>query len=187
MTAPGPDPARVDTVAAAVLARPPRAGTVRVLAIDGRSGAGKSTFARAAAARLAAPLVQMELMYPGWDGLDAGIEILVDRVLVPVSEGRPATVPQWDYARGAWGDPLPLAPSDLLVVEGVGAGARRPAGFASLLVWLELEAPARRARALARDADAYRPHWERWAQQEDSLLARERTWERADLLVTTAS
>ena len=55
------------------------------------------------------------------------------------------------------------------------------------LVWLELEAPARRARALARDADVYRPHWERWAQQEDSLLARERTWERADLLVTTAS
>lgn len=187
MTAPEADLALVGRVADELLARPPRAGSARVLAIDGRSGAGKSTFGQAVAARLAAPLVQMEFLYPGWDGLEAGIGILVDEVLIPVSQGRPASVPQWDYAAGTWGEPVALAPAAAVVVEGVGCGDRRAAAFASLLVWLELDAASRRARALARDAEMYRPHWDSWARQEDALLARERTWERADLVVATAS
>ena len=45
----------------------------------------------------------------------------------------------------------------------------------------------RRARALARDGAVYAPHWDRWAAQEDALLARERTSERADVELDTAA
>ncbi|MDX6569532.1 MAG: hypothetical protein QOH15_2110, partial [Gaiellales bacterium] len=38
-------------------AEPPRAGATRVIAIDGRAGAGKSTLAGRLAARIDAPIV----------------------------------------------------------------------------------------------------------------------------------
>ena len=74
----------------------------------------------------------------------------------------------------------------LLIVEGVGAGARDVAPFTSLLVWLELDAPARRQRALARDGAATAAQLRRWAALEDAYLARERPRERADLVIDAA-
>jgi hypothetical protein len=38
---------------------------------------------------------------------------------------------------------------------------------------------------IARDGEAYRPHWERWAAQERAHFAAEGTRERADLRLRT--
>lgn len=174
----------VERVRAALAAAPARAGTTKVVAIDGRSGAGKSTVSAALAAALDAPIVDLEYLYPGWDGLEAGVDVLVSAVLEPLVAGREAIpVPRWDYAAHAWGDPLPLTAPEVLIVEGVGSGDRRATPFVSVLVWVELDEATRYARAIARDADVYRPHWERWASQERVLLDRERTPERADVVI----
>jgi uridine kinase len=164
-------------------AAPPRAGRTRVVAIDGRSGSGKSSLSGRLAERLDAPIVQLEQLYPGWDGLQAGVDLLVEAVLVPLSAGRVAQVPRYDWLVERFIEPWPLEPPDMLIVEGVGAGARAAATFASLLVWLELAADLRRERALARDGDVFRPHWSQWAAQEEVLLAREQTPARADVVV----
>jgi uridine kinase len=177
----------IEQLADALAAAPPRAGATRVLAIDGRAGAGKTTLAGALAARLGAPIVDLELIYPGWDGLEAGIALLVSDVLEPFAAGRPARVPRYDWARGGFGEPWLLEPPPLAIVEGVGAGATAVEPFTSLLVWVELDAATRRERALARDGELFRPHWERWAAQEDALLARERTPERAALTYSSPS
>lgn len=174
----------VERVRAALAAAPVRAGATKVVAIDGRSGAGKSTVSAALAAALDAPIVDLEYLYPGWDGLEAGVDVLVSSVLRPLAAGRTTVaVPRWDYAADAWGEPLSLAVPGTVIVEGVGAGDRRATPFVSVLVWVELDDETRYARAIARDADVYRPHWERWAAQERALLARERTPERADVVV----
>jgi len=162
---------------------PPRAGATKVLAVDGRSGAGKSTVAAELAGALGAPVVDLEYVYPGWDGLEAGIDLLVSDVLRPLAAGDTAQVPRWDYAADGWGAPLAVPPGEVVVVEGVGAGDRRAAPFVSVLVWVELDDATRHARAIARDAEVYRPHWERWAAQERAMLARERTAARADVVV----
>jgi hypothetical protein len=69
------------------------------------------------------------------------------------------------------------------VVEGVGCGARACAPYLSLLVWVEAPRDVRFARGIARDGEAYRPHWERWARQEQALFAAEGTRERADVII----
>lgn len=184
MNVPVPSAEDVARVVAGLDGAQPRAGTTTILAIDGRSGAGKTTLAGAVAATLGAPVVTTEFMYPGWNGLEAGVDVLLTELLEPLAAGRPVLVPQWDYARGGWGTPLQVEPAPIMVVEGVGTGARRIAPYVSLLVWVQLDDETRRTRAFARDAEIYRPHWERWADQEDAMLRRERTIERADVVVT---
>jgi uridine kinase len=164
-------------------AAPPHAADTRVIAIDGRSGSGKTALAGQLAIRIDAPIVQLEQIYPGWDGLQAGIDLLVEAVLVPLSAGQVAQVPRYDWLVHRFIEPWPLEPPPILIVEGVGAGARAAATFTSLLVWLELAADLREQRALARDGDVFRPYWSQWAAQEDVLLAREQTPARAGIVV----
>jgi hypothetical protein len=166
-----------------LLSGPARAGRTRVIAVDGRSGAGKTSLAAALRDELAAPVVTLEDLYGGWDGLERGIGLLVSEVLAPLAAGRTAAVPRYDWAAGGWGEPWPLEPPPLLVVEGVGAGARPAAAYASVLIWVEAATSVRRKRAVARDGDTFAPYWDAWAAQEDALLARERTPDHADLVV----
>jgi uridine kinase len=173
----------VALIADAVRGSAPQAGRTRVVAIDGRSGAGKTSLAAGLRERLRAPVVSVEDLYGGWDGLERGIDLLVASVLVPLAAGQVAQVPQYDWVRGEWGDPVTLEPPAVLIVEGVGAGARRAAAYVSVLVWLEVPAEIRKDRALARDGDTFAPHWDQWAAQEDLMLAREHTHARADLTV----
>jgi uridine kinase len=164
---------------------PARAGRTRVLAIDGRSGAGKTRLAAELSAELGAAVVSLEDFYDGWDGLDRGIGVLVSEVLEPLAAGRTVRVPRYDWVARTWGEPVVLEPPEVLIVEGVGAGARRAAAFESLLVWLEAPAAVRKQRALGRDGETFAPYWDMWAAQEEAMLARERTQERADVVLRT--
>jgi uridine kinase len=161
----------------------PRAGATRVVAIDGRSGAGKTSLAETIGGQLNAPVVSLEGLYGGWDGLERGIDLLVSEVLEPLAGGRAARVPRYDWVAGEWASPVVMQPPSVLIVEGVGAGARRAASFESLLVWLEVPTPVRKGRALGRDGETFAPYWDQWAAQEDLMLTRERTPDRADVLI----
>jgi uridine kinase len=175
----------VGRVGVAVRSAVARAGGTRVVAIDGRSGAGKTRFASELSGELGARVVSLEDLYGGWDGLERGIGVLVSEVLEPLAAGRAARVPRYDWEARAWAEPTVLEPPGVLIVEGVGAGARRAAAFESLLVWLEAPTAVRKQRALARDGETFAPYWDMWAAQEDAMLARERTPERAGLVIGT--
>jgi uridine kinase len=174
-------------VAAAARGAVPRNGRTRVVAIDGRSGAGKTVLAAGLQPQLGAPVVALEDLYGGWDGLKRGIDLLVSEVLEPLDGGRAARVPRYDWVAGEWAEPAVLEPPETLIVEGVGAGARRAAAFESLLVWVEVTAPTRKKRALDRDGETFAPYWDQWATQEDLMLAREHTPDRADIIIRPAS
>ena len=165
----------------------PKAGRTCVIAVDGRSGAGKTSLAAALRAELGAPVVALEDLYGGWDGLERGVNLLVSEVLEPLSAGRAARVPRYDWGAAAWGSPWALEPPGVLIVEGAGAGARRAGAYESVLVWIEGPASVRKRRALDRDGETFAPHWDMWAAQEDAMLARERTPERADIVVDSTT
>jgi len=161
----------------------------RVIALDGPSGSGKTRLAAELAAFLRGrgtpvTVVAMDDLYPGWHGLEAGVTRLVEGVLKPFADGAAAvTVRRWDWMHDREGEWSPLEVADLLVVEGVGCGARVCARYVSLLAWVEAPEPVRRARALARDGLTYAPHWEVWAAQELAHFRREGTRERCQVEV----
>lgn len=183
-----PDPAHVARVLTALGAptdAPARCGAVRVVAIDGPSGSGKTSLARGVGAALAAPVVHMDRIYPGWDGLAASVGLLVEQVLAPLSRGEAAAYRLWDWERGSWDGVRAVPRADVIIVEGCGSSVRPAGDYAAVRVWVEAPREERRRRGLARDGEAYRPHWEEWAAQESVLYARDGTRSRADVVITT--
>ncbi|MFE4545190.1 aminodeoxychorismate synthase component I [Arthrobacter sp. NPDC056727] len=146
-----------------------------IIAIDGRSGAGKTTLAIELAARLRnhhkVSLFHLEDIYPGWDGLSAGIERYVETVLVPLRRGEAATWVSWDWENHCDGGPRVTLPAEIVIVEGVGAAAAPAWPLLDAVIWADSPDGERRTRALERDGDTYEPFWDQWASQEDELLA----------------
>lgn len=186
MSRDGREPERFAALAARALAAPASAGATRVVAVDGPSGSGKTTLAARLAHALDAPVVHLDDIYPGWDGLGEGMARLVDWILEPLARGGTARYRRYDWARSAYAEWHDVPASGVLVVEGVGSGCRAAAPYLALLAWIEAPLELRMARGVARDGEAYRPHWERWARQETELFAAEDTRGRADVLIDGA-
>ena len=158
-----------------------------IIAIDGRSGAGKTTLAIELAARLRnhhkVSLFHLEDIYPGWNGLAAGVERYVTTVLAPLRRGEPATWVSWDWERHYDGDTRVTLPAEIVIVEGVGAAAAAARPLLDAVIWADSPDNERRTRALERDGETYGPYWDQWAAQEAELLSADNVREDADVRV----
>ena len=145
-----------------------------IIAIDGRSGAGKTTLAIELAARLRnhhkVALFHLEDIYPGWNGLAAGIERYISTVLTPLSHGERATWTSWDWEKHYDGDTRVTLPAEIVIIEGVGAASAGARPLLSAVIWADSPDDVRRTRALDRDGGTYEPFWDQWAAQEDAWL-----------------
>lgn len=148
-----------------------------VVLIDGCSGAGKSSLAARVAARwpLAGrvQVVALDSLYPGWDGLDDGVGRALEWILRPHGRGLLGTWRRWDWEKSAEAESHAIDPALGVIVEGSGLITPATAALADVRVWVEAAEAARKSRALARDGDTYRPHWDRWAAQERQHITRD--------------
>jgi uridine kinase len=170
---------------------PPRLGDVRLVAVDGPSGAGKTWFALRLAKELDAPVVHTDDLVDGWDDQFTFWDRLEEQVLGPLRRGQAASYRRYQWHRGAF-DPVPvrLEPAPVVIVEGVSSARRVLRPELSLAVFVVAPALLRLARALARDGDdslAFRAYLERWRVAEDRHFAEDRTAEQADLVVDGAA
>ena len=154
-----------------------------VVLIDGRSGSGKTSLARTLVARWPlrgrVQLVALDSLYPGWDGLADGVEAARELILRPHSRGLIGVWERWDWELSAPAEAHAVDPSLPLIVEGSGLLTASTARLGDVRVWLESPPQSRMRRALQRDGETYRPHWARWAEQEDRHLARDEPTNRA--------
>ena len=181
----GADPGDVASLMALVEDAESRCGTTTVVAIDGLSGSGKSSLADAVARHFEAPIVHMDDLYPGWDGLAVAVDLVTTQVLEPLARGERAAYRRWDWHRSRWAETVPVPDAPVLVLEGCGCSVRPAGDYAAVRVWVEAAAEVRKDRGIARDGAAYAPHWDRWMAQERALFAADGTRERAHLVIDT--
>jgi cytidylate kinase len=155
-----------------------------IIAVDGHSGSGTSYFARRLAVELGAALVNTDDFVPGWDGLEASIDLLEEWILKPLSRAESARWQRfdWDLMRTAeWVD---VESSSVLIVEGSGVGYKKLAEYYSYLVWVNADDSLRLNHLPQRfDGEMYRPFVEAWARQERALRIGDDVAARADLVV----
>lgn len=185
-----PNEGHVAAVVALALAAESPCGPV-VVALDGPSGAGKTTLARgvesALSERGAVAVLHLDLLYPGWDGLAQAPGLLTTHVLEPLARGEHAAYPVWSWVRDEWAGTREVPRCDYLVVEGCGSSVGPARAYAAVAVFVDADPALRMRRGLDRDGETYRPHWQRWADQEAALFAADGTRERADLVLDTST
>ena len=104
-------------------------------------------------------------------------------MLAPLHRGEPAKWVSWDWNAHFDGDTRTTQPAEIVLVEGVGAGARAARPFLDAVIWADSPEQDRRSRALARDGERYEPFWDGWAAQEQGWLAEDDVPARADVRV----
>jgi hypothetical protein len=175
-------------VVAGLLAGSPRLGRVRMLAVDGPSGAGKTTVTACIARLLAAGGARVAVVptdhFATWADPVSWWPRLVAGVLTPLCDGRPGEYRLLDWPGGTprLGGLVTVPVPDVLIVEGVSAGRAAVREYLTLLAWVELaDADLRLARTIARDGEGSRADLSAWQRFERGWFAADGTRAAADV------
>jgi uridine kinase len=173
-----------DELAARILTLP---GDVRLVAVDGCGGAGKSTFAAGLSAALGGcPIVHTD-DFASWDEPLEWWPRMLTEVLEPLARGERATFRRYDWEARRLGDELVVEPEPVVIVEGVSASRSEWARLLAFSIWVETPRRLRLQRGLDRDGSDFLEQWEVWMAAEDAYVARDRPDVRADVVVDGTS
>ncbi|MEY9211147.1 nucleoside/nucleotide kinase family protein [Thermobifida halotolerans] len=176
------------SLAQAARLRPPLAGGVRVVAIEGRSGAGTTVLADALAAETGWPVFHMDEVCSERTGPAASVELLALWVVMPLLNGADPRWRRYDRKLGRPAEWHSIPVVDGLIVEGCGCGAAEIRPYLSTLVWVDTPDGVRHQCPDAQDdAAGHAPHRATRARQEESFYAEHSPWEYADVVVDGAA
>jgi uridine kinase len=169
-----------------------------LVALDGRSAAGKSTLAQQVAARTAALVIDGDDFYRG--GNDAfwrarspaeKVDLVIDwrrqrALLTKLRQGEPARWQPYDWEAddGRLGAEVQVGPAAVVLLDGAYSARPELADLFALRALLNVPRPVRRERLLRREGEPYRAEWEaRWAEAEDLYFERLMPPESFDLVL----
>ncbi|MCX5260468.1 hypothetical protein OOK27_41075 [Streptomyces canus] len=162
---------------------PPSCGPVRLIAVDGHAGSGKSTFAGHLADALGgAPVLHLDDI-ASHDELFDWTGRLLSEVITPLGHGETAHYAVYDWQARRFGPSRALPPAPVILLEGVGAGRRALRPHLARLLWMELPHEESWARGRSRDGAELREFWEEWVAAEQRHFAEDPSRPFADLLV----
>lgn len=176
----------LDTVRRLRDASPDVTGRPRVIAVDGRGGAGKTMLAeRLCAAVPASAVVHTDDVAWNHACFDWGA-LLVEHVLEPLCRGEAVDFrPDAWVAHGRPGSIVVPAGADVVWVEGSGVIRAELAPWLDASVWMQGDLDEQERLLAARDGDSpeQREHVAGWLREEVPFMARERPWAHATLIV----
>ena len=181
-------------------------GAPLVIALDGRSGVGKSTIASQLAVVLPATIIPTddffaaELTSADWDARSPSERArdaidwqrLRRLVIEPLRAGEPAIWYPFDFAAGERADgsyamspePVRREPASVIILDGAYSSRPELANLVDCAILVEAPAETRRERLALREADAFLEAWHtRWDAAEEYYFTEVRPRESFDVVV----
>ena len=174
-----------------------------VVALDGRSGTGKSTLAEWMAGQLGGIRIDQDDFYAGgelndwqrltpWEKADRVIDWrrVRDEVLLPLRQGRAASWRpfDWDTMTGLASETIIAPPSRLVVLDGAYSARPELADLIDLSILVTLDDAVRRERLRQREGEDLVSGWHAvWDEAEDYYFGIVRPPEAFDLVISRPS
>lgn len=164
-----------------------RSAGVRLVAVDGHGGAGKSTFAErlASAADGRAFIVHTD-DFASWDNPINWWPQLLERVIKPLAAGETGRFQRYDWASGRLAEWIIVPRMPIVVIEGVSSSRAEWRHYLSFAIWIETSRDTCLKRGLQRDGDEMLAQWEQWMAAEEEHFRRDGARDRADLFVESS-
>ncbi len=167
---------------------------VTVIAVDGRGGSGKTTFANQLAKHIGAQIVHTD-DFANWENKFNWTDEFISRIIEPIQNG----TERLTYPRSRWAINKPRGPivnqrvKPILVIEGVGATRSELRDFISYAIFFDATLERCYQGRIERErANPYYPHltemqkmqkWHTWVDEENIFFAKERPKEKADVIL----
>ncbi|MEI6811308.1 MAG: hypothetical protein WCK72_00865 [Actinomycetes bacterium] len=169
---------------------PPRCGTTRVIAIDGRAGAGKTTLAHelflAFSTQMHVSVLGMDEIYHGWDdALGNSLKHTLSSLLEDLGQNSASQVPIYNWSSACLDSARIINPCDLLILEGVGSAQQIVREFTLATIWLDIDPSIGLQRVIDRDGELISSQMQRWQQEEVRHFSHDKTRENADFVLST--
>jgi uridine kinase len=142
-------------------------GPVRLVAIDGPGGAGKSTFASRLSRALDAASVVHTDDFASTDNPVKWWPRLLEQVIQPLAAGRRARYQRFDWSTESLAEWIDVEPCPVVIIEGVSAGRSEWRHHLAFLIWIETPQAERLRRGLERDGADALDDWEAWVAEEE--------------------
>jgi len=170
--------------AAGLRALAPSCGPVRLVAVDGHAGSGKSTFTGRLAEALGGdvPVLHLDDLATHQELFDWTGRVL-SQVIGPLAAGRDAEYHPYDWNLRRFLAPRGLAAAPVVLVEGVGAGRRALRPCLAALLWMDRGAQESWARGRARDGVTLSAFWDGWTAAETRHFSADPSRPFADALI----
>lgn len=105
----------------------------------------------------------------------------------PLASGHTGRYHRYDWHAGRFAEWVSVPATELLVIEGVGAGHPNIASRRATLVWIDADPDLCLARGIARDGEGMRDHWLDWKVREAAYISAFSVPEKADVTVVTTN
>ena len=159
-------------------------------AIDGPAGAGKTTFAAKLEAELSIDgtvrVIHMDDLYNGWENaLSNPLAEILDRISTAHIAGRDFVIKIFNWHTMAFDREERIAPTDYLIIEGVGAAQQIVRETGAITYWLDIEPEIGLQRVLDRDGAHLEVQMRQWQVDQDKHFARDETRENCEFKLTS--
>lgn len=159
-------------------------------AIDGPAGAGKTTYAATLEAELATigtvKVIHMDDLYSGWENALsdelAALLVLIAKAHLAKEE---FVIKKFNWHTMEFGAEESVAPTDFLIIEGVGAAQEVMREAGAKTYWLDIEAKIGLQRVLKRDGAQIEAQMRQWQIDQEKHFTLDQTRNNCEFKLTS--
>jgi uridine kinase len=161
-----------------------------LLAIDGPAGAGKTTLAAKLEAEYSAHAsvrtIHMDDLYNGWENaLGEDLTKVLESITSAHLAGHGFVIKKFNWHLMHFDREEQIAPTDYLILEGVGAAQAVVRKTGATTYWLDIDAETGLQRVLARDGAHIELEMRQWQIQQSIHFAADKTRENCEFKLTS--